>query len=126
MQTIPQRAKRIYLAMLKWLPVLGTFLIVIHYSGLLMFGHRSIIIDYIADTSLFSWLFLWASSRLFFCRTHRAFIWYIGAASLDVDIHRWTGMVTEPRWLFPMLFIVIGTWLLVYCSRHKIQYHECG
>ena len=43
----------IYLWVLKWLPVIGTALIALHYA-MLPFGYKSFIIDYITDVSLFA------------------------------------------------------------------------
>jgi hypothetical protein len=123
MKALEATEKEIYLSLLKWLPVIGAAVIVTHYAHVLA-GARTVIVDYLADTSLFAWVFLYASSRLFFCRLHRALIWYIGAASLDVDLHRWGVISTDPGWVLPLLMLAVGAVLLGFVASRKIKCYE--
>lgn len=120
----PITDKSAYLGLLKWLPVIGTALTAIHYS-LLLIGYKSFIIDYITDVSLFAWIYLYMSSRLFFCRLHRAFCIYIGLATLDIDLHHWfSGYDIRPHWLMPVIMISVALILIILVSVQKIKCHD--
>ena len=98
-----------------------TALIASHYA-MLPFGYKSFVIDYITDGSLFAWIYLYFASRLFFCRLHRAYCIYIGAASLDIDLHNWLELdFLEPRWLIPLIMITTAVVLITLAVRKKIQ-----
>ena len=102
--------KSIYLWVLKWLPVIGTALIALHYA-MLPFGYKSFIIDFITDVSLFAWIYLYFASCI-----------YIGVASLDIDLHNWFDLdFLEPQWLIPLIMITTAVVLITLAWRKKIQ-----
>lgn len=110
--------KAIYLFTLKWLPVLGTFLISIHYL-LGFFDICTPIMDYVTECSLFAWIFLYSASLLFFCRLHRCFVYYVGAASLDVDTRHWLHWETDPSYIIPAIMVVVGLTLVIIALHRK-------
>lgn len=127
MITLPSNEKAIYLFTIKWLPVLGVFLIQVHYI-LILCGHRSMIMDYIAEMSLFSFIFTITASKLFFCRLHQVFVWYIGVASLDIDLHHWFALpMIRPDWIIPAImipFAAVIICLAIFTKTNLCHNHE--
>lgn len=120
--------KGIYVTFLRYSPTIGVLCYAIHYA-LLPFGIRSILPDYIIDASLLSYLFVMISSKVFgFCRLHRAFITYIGAASLDIDLHHWFDLSFLPDLVVPVCMVLAAVILFVrlFILLYKKRGHDCS
>lgn len=112
-------SKSLYVFFLRYSPTVGAFAFMVHYS-LLFLGVHSLMPDYIFDTSLLAFLFLWVSSKVFgFCRLHRAFIVYIALASFDVDLHKWVEL--PHSLLIPSAMLIYGAVLFFLLARRNIE-----
>lgn len=117
--------KHLYVLFLKYSPTIGVFCLMVHYA-LLPFGVRTILPDYIVDLSLLAYIFLMISSWLFgFCRLHRAFITYIAAGSLDIDLHHWFSMGLIPAPFIPALMCAAGVVLFILLIRRILIRRRC-
>ena len=117
--------KHLFVLFLKYSPTVGVLCFMIHYA-LLPFGVRTILPDFIIDVSFLAYLFLMISSWLFgFCTLHRAFITYIAAASLDIDLHHWFSLGLIPAPFIPALMCAAGAILFILLFRRILISRRC-